>query len=409
MTQVYRSGAQAGQKEAIPDDWLTALLSYADMQGDGLGVFDQQGRLIAHNDLFGTLLPKLEDFLATGPTLHELAFAIADTGLDRRASSSDGMWLNRLLHDLDSVPGETELLLADGRTIWLRLREISPFATACVLADVSQFARFDEKQQLALERADAANKAKSEFLANISHELRTPLNAIIGFSEMLASDHFDNLDRQKRGEYINYVLSSAHHLLDIINDVLDLARLESGKVEIGTDLVAVDDCIRDCIGMVSSLARKAGQQITCKTTKGLIVRTDRRHLAQIIVNLLSNAIKFTPHGGVISVRSMVGDGGNMIVSVSDTGIGMSPDELALAVQPFQQVHNGTSKSADGTGLGLSICQSLVSMYLGELAIESVKGSGTTAKIILPLVGWSDQDGVVEDLDDDIDVALSPPD
>ena len=160
---------------------------------------------------------------------------------------------------------------------------------------------------------------------------------------------------------------------------------------------------------MSSLARKAGQQITCKTTKGLIVRTDRRHLAQIIVNLLSNAIKFTPHGGVISVRSMVGDGGNMIVSVSDTGIGMSPDELALAVQPFQQVHNGTSKSADGTGLGLSICQSLISMYLGELAIESVKGSGTTAKIILPLVGWSDQDGVVEDLDDDIDVALSPPD
>ena len=407
MTLVDRSGAPTGENDLVSDDALSPLLSYADMQGDGLAVFDRQGRLIAYNSSFSTLLPKLEDFLTTGPTLHELAFAIADSGIDRRSASSDGMWLSRLLHDLDEVPGETKLLLADGRTVWMRLRAISPSATACTLADVSQFARFDEEQQLALERADAANKAKSEFLANISHELRTPLNAIIGFSEMLASDHFDNLDKEKRHEYINYVLSSAHHLLAIINDVLDLARLEAGKVEAGTDLVAIDDCIGDCIGMVSSLARKAGQQITCRMTKGLVVRTDRRHLAQIIVNLLSNAIKFTPRGGVISVRSTVGEGGNAIVSVADTGIGMSPEELALAVQPFQQVHHGTNKSAEGTGLGLSICQSLVSLYLGELAIESVKGSGTTAKVILPLVAGPHEDDISEDLDEEIDVTFQP--
>jgi signal transduction histidine kinase len=242
-----------------------------------------------------------------------------------------------------------------------------------------------EKQHLriAKEGAEAANRAKSEFLANMSHELRTPLNAIIGFSEIIKNEMLGPVQNDRYLGYAENIHDSGTHLLGLINEVLDMAKLESGQVELREDDVDVGVLIEACLRLVEPQARQAKVRLSVSLEPALpFIHVDDRRIRQAIVNLLSNAVKFTPEGGQAIVSGFMKAGG-LAISVADSGIGMSPDQISIAMEAFGQIDSALSRKYEGTGLGLPIAKHLVELHGGTLAIESAVNVGTTVTIELP--------------------------
>jgi signal transduction histidine kinase len=231
------------------------------------------------------------------------------------------------------------------------------------------------------EAAVRANQTKSEFLATMSHELRTPLNAIIGFSELIQHALFGPLPAQY-SEYAGDIHKSGHHLLALINDVLDLSKIEAGKFELHEDQIDMRELILDAVGLVSDHAKKSGVEIVEHLSSKIpTVVADQRLLKQVMLNLLSNAIKFTPPEGRVEVSVDVMEG--IAIVVRDTGIGMTPDEIRIALSAFGQVDSKIARRQPGTGLGLPIARSLVELHGGEIRVESEPGVGTSVIVELP--------------------------
>jgi signal transduction histidine kinase len=247
----------------------------------------------------------------------------------------------------------------------------------------------DEASQLsdrlsaALRQADYANRSKTEFLANMSHELRTPLNAILGFSEILESQMFGPVGSKYVG-YAHDIHRSGQHLLELVNDVLDLAKLEAGKLEIRESDIAIADLIDDCLTLVRGKA-DAGRVRLSKEHLTAVpkVRGDERAVKQVLLNFLSNAIKFTPNGGAVSVAASVDADGRFCLSVKDSGIGMTEAEIAVALSPFGQIDSKLARKHQGTGLGLPISRSLMELHGGEVTIQSAPNTGTTLTACFP--------------------------
>ena len=233
------------------------------------------------------------------------------------------------------------------------------------------------------QKAELASQAKSEFLANVSHELRTPLNAIIGFAEMLDSDYAGRLAPKQR-EYVRDISDSGEHLLELINDILDVFKIESGKIHMYDDDVDVARTIRAAVRLVRERADMAGAKLTTRAPPSLpLLRADERMMKRILLNLLSNAVKFTPEGGTVSVAASVGDNGCFRLAVRDTGIGIAEQHLATVMEPFGQVESNLSRTYEGTGLGLPLVKSMVDMHGATMAIESDLGEGTLVTIMFP--------------------------
>ncbi len=231
-------------------------------------------------------------------------------------------------------------------------------------------------------RAEAASQTKSEFLANMSHELRTPLNAIIGFSEVLHRGYHGTLT-SKQTEYVEDIRSSGTHLLGVISDILDMSKIETGKLELRESDVDLADLVQSCLPLIRERAREAGVALhTDLPPDPGLIRVDETRFRQIVLNLLSNAVKFTATGGTIAVAAACGRDG-LVLKVQDTGIGMSEAEIAVALQPFRQIDNSLARRYEGTGLGLPLARELVRLHQGELIISSTPGIGTTVTIRLP--------------------------
>jgi len=236
----------------------------------------------------------------------------------------------------------------------------------------------------ARDEAQAANRAKSEFLANMSHELRTPLNAIIGFSEIMHRELHGTLGNDRYNDYARDIHQSGRHLLEIINDILDIAKVEAGKLELRHNAIRVDELFASCSRLMGERAASAGVSLVVEPPGEIPdLHADDTRLRQILLNLLSNAIKFTPSGGTVMLRASVAEDGKFELHVSDTGIGMSEQEIRLAMQPFTQIDNSLSRRFEGTGLGLPLTKALVELHSGELKLQSERGVGTTARIVLP--------------------------
>lgn len=243
----------------------------------------------------------------------------------------------------------------------------------------------EQRRRLEAEKdhAEAANLAKSEFLANMSHELRTPLNAIIGFSEALMSGLFGPCP-PKHGEYIASIHSSGQHLLTLVNDVLDMAKIESGRLDLQREPVTVATLVMECLELVEALAERKGIRVKMGTVApDLVVDGDNLRLRQSVLNILSNAIKFTPEGGAIHTGARRDADGTVSLFITDSGIGMTEEELRVAVQPFRQINNYMTKSQAGTGLGLPLAKRFVEAHGGRLEVFSRPGEGTTVVITLP--------------------------
>jgi two-component system, cell cycle sensor histidine kinase PleC len=233
----------------------------------------------------------------------------------------------------------------------------------------------------AMEQA-LASRTKSEFLANMSHELRTPLNAIIGFSDIIAGH--DALPTGKTAEYAGLINEAGKHLLAIISDILDVAKIESGTFELDLQLLPLRELIVGAVSLVEHRIAGKQQLLFVNLPETLpLVRVDGRRLKQIVANLLSNAHKFTPKGGRITVTAGPAEGGCIVLCVRDSGIGMSAEEIAVAMEPFGQVNSGRSRQNEGTGLGLPIAKALVEQHGGTLRLESVEGQGTAVIFTIP--------------------------
>ena len=233
-------------------------------------------------------------------------------------------------------------------------------------------------------RAEAANQAKSEFLANMSHELRTPLNAINGFSEIMAGEMFGPLGDARYKGYAADILKSGQHLLSLINDILDMAKIEAGKMTLHYEPVSLTEICGDAIRLMRGKAEESGLTLTIETPDLPDIDADYRGLKQVMLNLISNAVKFTPEGGRITVSIAPPEDGRIRVAVADTGIGIAAEDLARLAQPFEQVEGQHSKTTQGTGLGLSLTKALIELHQGEMTMESQPGLGTTVSFVIPV-------------------------
>lgn len=242
----------------------------------------------------------------------------------------------------------------------------------------------EDELRLAIAASDAANKAKSMFLANMSHELRTPLNAIIGFSDVIKSEMFGPVGMQKYADYAKDINSSGQHLLGLINELLDISRIEAGKLELDNAEMDLHVAIGDCVRLVSNQAKAKQIMLSSNITAGeLQMLGDITRIRQIFINLLNNGIKFTPENGKISIIGGKSSDGGISISVSDTGIGISPAHLPKVLEAFGQVRNSMVRAHEGAGLGLPLAKMLVEQHDGQLSIGSELGKGTTITVTFP--------------------------
>jgi len=252
-----------------------------------------------------------------------------------------------------------------------------------------QLAYLAEKYGEQKRRAEDANQAKSEFLANMSHELRTPLNAIIGFSEIMESGMFGPLGAEKYHEYCRDIRESGNYLLDVINDILDMSKIEAGRTRLDLELVELEHILVDAMRVLAGRAQEKRLLLKLETAGPVPLKADRRAIKQIVLNLLSNAVKFTPDGGRVTVRGHTA-GDAVMITIEDTGIGIPKDALANLGKPFEQVESQLTKSHQGSGLGLAIAKSLVELHGGSMRIRSTPGVGTVVLLRLPVDGKPDQ-------------------
>jgi two-component system cell cycle sensor histidine kinase PleC len=374
-------------------------------------VCDDKERIVVCNSKFRQLNGLTEDAARPGLHYHE---ALANGG---GAKVING----RVLDSREEVSGrDLEVHLADGRWLQISERRTDCGGFVSVGTDITELKRHEseltageqrlkasiadlQRSQYALEiqtqqlaelaekyseqktRAEDANKAKSEFLANMSHELRTPLNAIIGFSEILKEGHFGPIGVSKYGEYARDIFDSGHFLLSVIDDILDMSKIEAGRLKLLPCPTRLDEMLDEAMRVVAKMASDKQILIEAEIPSGIEILADRRAIKQIALNLLSNAVKFTPVGGMVSVRARKARG-VVALAIEDTGVGIPRNAIRNLGKPFEQVQSQFSKNHKGSGLGLAIAKSLAEMHGGSLKIRSTEGRGTTVVVRLPVDG-----------------------
>ncbi|HWB49337.1 MAG TPA: PAS-domain containing protein [Stellaceae bacterium] len=371
-----RSGEERLQRQS---DLLQSTL---ENMGEGLSVFDRDGRLMAWNAKFVELLDLPSD-LSTETNLRDILALQSGRGdfgpVDLATDVGD-----RVARFFREVPLLRERVTRTGRALQIRRRGMPGGAVVSLYSDITERKAAETKMAQAWAQAELANRAKSDFLANMSHELRTPLNAIIGFSEILSGEHLGPLKNVRYLEYANDIHSSGEHLLSIINDVLDMSKIEAGKLDILEEEVSVQALLDGSVRMVRERARKQAVELVANVADpNHIIIADERAMKQCLLNLLSNAIKFSEVGGKVTVDARIDAEGRSVLVIADEGIGMTADELERALQPFGQAHAATTRTYGGTGLGLPITQGLIEVHGGVMSIASAPGEGTRVSIILP--------------------------
>jgi signal transduction histidine kinase len=297
-----------------------------------------------------------------------------------------------------AVPIATSFILyGQGATGWLMAGATAAYLATLIVVSRGSNRSITKLIELTLENSalvgdlsrarDAAEEAshiKSQFLANMSHELRTPLNAIIGFSDIVRNQLFGPLGNPRYEHYLSDIHQSGHHLLRLVNDILDISKLEAGAMEISEGEAELKDIVVDSVNLVSTQAATHGVSVIVDLPDRLPrLRADELRLKQVVVNLLSNAVKFSRSGGEVNLSARLGPGGELAIAVRDRGIGMNAADIRVALQPFRQVENALSRTHEGTGLGLPLAKALVEKHGGTLRIASERDVGTTVTVTLP--------------------------
>jgi two-component system cell cycle sensor histidine kinase PleC len=372
-------------------------------------VWDADNQLVMCNSKFQSLHNLPADAAVTGTPYAELMSLGAppliqkQIPLGERANSgartyearlSDGRWLQinerrtkdggyvSVGTDISKLKRHEEQLLDSERRLMATIADLRKSRQTLEL-QAQQLADLAEKYLEQKAEAEMANRAKSEFLANMSHELRTPLNAIIGFSEMMEHQTFGALGCAKYLDYSTHIHSAGQHLLGVISDVLDMSRLESGKVQLHPTVFEIDAAVSRAIEAVRHAAEEKEINLQAESLPKTALYADRQAIEKVLISLMRNAVKFTPEGGRISLRSHV-DEGQISIYVEDTGVGIAPEALPRLGRPFEQIDSPLENGNKGSGLGLAIARSLMELHGGSLHIRSSLGSGTIVRIRLPI-------------------------
>ncbi|HEY8571636.1 MAG TPA: ATP-binding protein [Phenylobacterium sp.] len=380
----------------------TRLRDAIESVSEAFVLWDKAGRLLMCNKNFRSFYRLDPQLLKHGATREQV---------DRFAQLA----VRQEVHEPGGRRGVREVELVDGRWVQISERSTAEGGLVVTAADITAIKAQEEARRLNEEelrkavanlersqeqlselarkyeaekvRAESANQAKSEFLANMSHELRTPLNAINGFSEIMVAEMYGPLGDRRYRDYAGDILSSGQHLLALINDILDMAKIEAGKFSLRFEPMSIVEVAEDAARLVRNRAEAAGLNLNLELDDLPEVEADYRAVKQVLLNLLSNAIKFTPRGGTVTILAdprELRPGERVKVSVRDTGIGIAPEDLARLARPFEQIESQHSKTQQGTGLGLALTKSLVEMHDGLLELTSAPGKGTTASFTLPV-------------------------
>jgi two-component system, cell cycle sensor histidine kinase PleC len=384
-------------------------------------VWDADNRLVLCNSKFQTLHSLPDESVTPGMDYDSVVAAGGKpvvrtqmTGGARRepggrtfeAQLDDGRWLHiserrtkdggfvSVGTDITALKRHEERLLESERQLKATIEDLRNSQHTLEIQK-SQLSELAEKYSAEKTRALEASQAKSEFLANMSHELRTPLNAIIGFSEIMHSAMFGPLGADKYLEYCRDIRDSGQYLLDVINDILDMSKIEAGRVQLDLEELDLDRILADAMRVLSTRAQEKNLTLNAEIAPGIRLRVDRRAVKQILLNLLSNAVKFTPEGGRITVRGRAA-GEAVMIAVEDTGIGIPLEALKNLGRPFEQVESQFTKSHQGSGLGLAIAKSLVELHGGAMRIRSTLGVGTIVGVRLPREGRPMEDSDISE-------------
>ncbi len=355
-----------------------------DVMRDGFAMFDAEGRLLLCNTRFRDLHALGWEAPLAGRTHEDILRAFMAENSELHVRDASEAWLEKQLARHKSARSGFEVELAEGTVVRVSQRRTRDGGLVCVYADVTELHQRQQDLLVAKEEAEAARRSMSGFLANMSHELRTPLNAIIGFSSMMKDEMIGPLGDKAYKSYANDIHASGSLLLDIINDVLDVSKIEAGKHRIEEDCVPVGQLLNSCLRLIGTRASTAGLALGSHSDVGALeLRADPRALKQILLNLLSNAVKFTPEGGRIDLAAHLDENGDFLFQVSDDGIGMATEEIPRALAVFGQIESDLASRHQGTGLGLPLAQRLTEMHGGSLELESAPGRGTTVTVRLP--------------------------
>ncbi len=354
-----------------------------DNMAQGLAMFDVNQRMIICNQRFLDLYNLPASMAQPGTELAEILSFTADM---EELTPEQAKALRQRRLATAASPEETTMqdFLSNGRVINVVHRPMPGGGSLATYDDVTGSYSAERQLRMAKEEAELASRAKSDFLANVSHELRTPLNAIIGFSEIIKDQLFGPMGNQRYREYAIDIHDSGTHLLSLINDILDLSKIEAGKFELHEEAIDLERATKSCFRIMRDRAEEAGVVLEHRFPAQVPnLKADPRAVKQILLNLLSNAVKFTDPGGRVLVYSSINQEAGLVLHVEDTGIGIAEADIAKAMAPFGQVDSSLSRKYEGTGLGLPLTRHLVDLHEGDLTLRSNMGQGTHVSISFP--------------------------
>jgi two-component system, cell cycle sensor histidine kinase PleC len=365
------------------DDAISLLTSIFDVSEISIIVSDSNRRVVRVNESFVRIFGWSRDDIIGEDFIHLISPDEQDLARDN---------YDRFIQSSMRSSGEMKIVRHDGSianalftTATLELSQRRRFQVTTIM-DITLRKQMEISLRVAKEQADAANTAKSAFLANMSHELRTPLNAIIGFSELMMKETFGPLGVAKYVEYMNDIHGSANHLLEIINEVLDMSKIEAGRVDLDEHEIDVSEAIDSVARMMASRAFSSGIHLQVEAEDHIPkLFADGRLIRQVLINLVSNAVKFSRRGGVVTIQAKLNVDREMQIIVKDTGAGIPKNKIRQALEPFGQAHDSAhaARENQGTGLGLPLAKAMVELHGGYLELESDVGVGTIVTITFP--------------------------